>query len=262
MGTWGPALFSNDLACDVRDTYRELLEDGVDDAEAVSRTLQEFAGSGYDDESPLVWLVLAFTMSKVGRLTPHVRDRALAIIGSGEDLRRWEHDPALRRKREAALVKVRAQLEGPQPKRKKLRPPRRHETDLRPGDVLAYRTDRRALCFRVARIDDSRYAVAPILVALDHDRPAIPSERRLRRLNDRVPDRRPDRGDGFLPDWHVVTFHVTGAQRGRLCRCWIRRDRAMPPRNDDSVVEASAYYSWENLANDLDRITSPISDET
>jgi hypothetical protein len=34
MGSWGPALFSDDTACDVRDMYKDLIADGVDDAEA------------------------------------------------------------------------------------------------------------------------------------------------------------------------------------------------------------------------------------
>ncbi|ACZ90620.1 hypothetical protein [Streptosporangium roseum] len=39
MSAWGVALFSDDTACDVRDTYRELIEDGVDDEEAARRVL-------------------------------------------------------------------------------------------------------------------------------------------------------------------------------------------------------------------------------
>jgi len=35
MGAWGPAIFSDDLACDIRTDYRELLEDGVAGEEAV-----------------------------------------------------------------------------------------------------------------------------------------------------------------------------------------------------------------------------------
>ncbi len=31
MGTWGTALFSDDLACDARDAYRELVGDGLDE---------------------------------------------------------------------------------------------------------------------------------------------------------------------------------------------------------------------------------------
>ena len=42
MGAWGAGLFSDDSACDVRDHYRELIEDGVDDAEATRNTVEKF----------------------------------------------------------------------------------------------------------------------------------------------------------------------------------------------------------------------------
>lgn len=32
MSAWGPAIFSDDLACDVRDDYRELIESCEDDS--------------------------------------------------------------------------------------------------------------------------------------------------------------------------------------------------------------------------------------
>ena len=34
MGAWGPGLWSDDVACDVRDAYREAVEDGRSDEDA------------------------------------------------------------------------------------------------------------------------------------------------------------------------------------------------------------------------------------
>ena len=42
MGTWGVGLFSDDTAADVRSHYRELIEDGVEDAEATQRVVEHF----------------------------------------------------------------------------------------------------------------------------------------------------------------------------------------------------------------------------
>ena len=42
MAVWGAALFSDDEALDVRDHYRELLEDGVEDSAASRQTLEKF----------------------------------------------------------------------------------------------------------------------------------------------------------------------------------------------------------------------------
>lgn len=50
MGAWGPAIFSDDTACDIRGDYRELLEDGVDDREATQRVIDAYQHLG-DDES-------------------------------------------------------------------------------------------------------------------------------------------------------------------------------------------------------------------
>ncbi|MGW2146611.1 hypothetical protein ACWCOT_20055 [Nonomuraea bangladeshensis] len=86
MGAWGPGLFSDDLACDVRDEYRELIEDGATDEEARRRVVESYS-EALDDpgEAPVFWLALAVTESKLGRLDAVVRDRALGIIERGDD---------------------------------------------------------------------------------------------------------------------------------------------------------------------------------
>ena len=125
MGTWGKDLFADDLACDVRDHYRQLLEDGVEDGAATRLTHEKFRA--YLEEPEGIALVaLAVTQSKIGRLEPDIRDRALAIIDAGADLEVWESEnPKLLAKRRAVLDKARAQLTGPQPARRRLRPPKR-----------------------------------------------------------------------------------------------------------------------------------------
>lgn len=37
LGVWGPGIFSDDLACDLRDEYRELVADGLSGEEATDR---------------------------------------------------------------------------------------------------------------------------------------------------------------------------------------------------------------------------------
>jgi hypothetical protein len=78
MGTWGPGIFSNDTACDVRVAYRMALEDGLDDQAAQYQVLDEFAEVLHDDtwnDGPLVWLALAKTQWQLGRLDDHVKPR-------------------------------------------------------------------------------------------------------------------------------------------------------------------------------------------
>ena len=122
MGVWGTDLFSDDLACDVRDHYRELLEDGVEDGAATRLTVEAFR-EYLEESSGVALLAFAVTQSKLGRLDPDIRDRALAVLDRGADLEMWEHDnPKLVPRRRAMLEKACAQLTGPQPIRRRLRP--------------------------------------------------------------------------------------------------------------------------------------------
>jgi hypothetical protein len=102
---WGTALFSDDVACDIRDHYRQLLEDSVEDSAATRLTLDKF--EKYLEEPDSVALIaFAVTQSTLGRLEPDVRDRALAIIDAGADLAVWEQEnPTLLPKRRVVLEK-------------------------------------------------------------------------------------------------------------------------------------------------------------
>jgi hypothetical protein len=189
LGAWGTALFSDDTACDIRDHYRELLEDGTEDGEASRLTVEKFRA--YFEESDGVVLLLAFavTQSKLGRLEPDVRDRALAIIDAGADLAVWEQEnPKLVPKRRAALEKARAQLTGPQPARKRLRPPKRVLSGLAAGDVLALALPRRLALLRVVRVHPFRFGETPVLEELDFDGTEVPAREVLERLGPRVND--------------------------------------------------------------------------
>lgn len=88
MGVWGPAIFSDDTASDIRSEYRELLEDQVPDEEATQRILHSYKDLD-DDEVHVLWLALAAAQQQAGRLEDRVRDEALRIIDTGEGLEYW-----------------------------------------------------------------------------------------------------------------------------------------------------------------------------
>jgi hypothetical protein len=144
MGAWGPAIFSDDTAADVRDAFTDFVVEGLNSSEATDRLIQESADLLEDEDDALIfWLALAATQWKLGCLLDVVRDRALAIIDSGEELRRWE-DPNSQShltQRKKHLAKLRGQLLSPQPKARKLKPFPKSSTDFRVGDVAAYRLD-------------------------------------------------------------------------------------------------------------------------
>jgi hypothetical protein len=120
MGAWGVAIFSDDLAADIRIEFRELIGDGLTPSDATARLQAEYASSLDDpDEMPVFWLALALTQWKLGRLEERVRRQAVRIIDDGTDLARWG-DAKSRARRAAVLAKARAELMSAPPPAKRV----------------------------------------------------------------------------------------------------------------------------------------------
>jgi hypothetical protein len=119
MGAWGVAIFSDDLAADIRIEFRELIGDGLTASEATARLQAEYASSLDDpDQMPVFWLALALTQWKLGRVEESVRRQAVRIIDDGIDLARWG-DAKSRARRAAVLARARAELmSAPPPARR------------------------------------------------------------------------------------------------------------------------------------------------
>jgi hypothetical protein len=188
VGTWGTDLFADDEARDIRDHYRELLEDGVEDATATRLTWEKFK-TYLEEPGAIAMVAFAVTQSKVGRLDPDIRDRAVAVLDGGADLEVWESEnPKLLSKRRAVLDKARAQLTGPQPAPRRLRPPKRVLSGLAAGDVLAFPLPRRIALLRVVRVRSHRLGEAPVLEELDFNGTEVPPRDELERLGPKVKD--------------------------------------------------------------------------
>jgi hypothetical protein len=188
VGTWGTALFSDDVACDIRDHYRALVEDGVEDAAATRLTVEKFREYLALPDG-IALLAFAVTQSTVGRLDPDIRDRALAVLDRGADLDVWEREnPKLLPKRRAVLAKARAQLAGPQPARKRLRPPKRVLSGLAAGDVVALPLPRHIALLRIVRVRAHRLGEVPVLEELNFDGKEVPSADALEQLRPKVED--------------------------------------------------------------------------
>lgn len=113
MGTGGHSLFHDDVARDVRARYLELLAGGASDRTALHTLQHEWAEEISDgDDGPVFWLALAATQWELGRLAAGVKTRALRIISSGLDDRRWIGSP-LRGKRRAVLEQLLRRLQSP-----------------------------------------------------------------------------------------------------------------------------------------------------
>jgi len=176
MGTWGTAIFSDDTACDVRDSYLDLVGDGLTGPEATQKLVNDWSDSLDDpDESPVFWLALAATQRKCGRLEPQVLEQALEVIDTGADLARWDTGSPDQKKRQTVLEKLRAQLISPQPPEKRIPKRFRDFNEWEVGDLVAYRLPSgKYLILRVIGHHTDRGGTSPVCELLDwvgHDVP-------------------------------------------------------------------------------------------
>jgi len=139
MGTWGVAVFSDDLAADVRADFRDLIGEGLSSTQAVEKLLAMHASSlKDDDESAVFWISLALSQWKLGRLEERTKQEALRTIESGQDLSRWD-TPRDRQKRAAVLDKLRTQLLSIEPPPKRVPQTIKAANNWQVGEVVGLR---------------------------------------------------------------------------------------------------------------------------
>lgn len=138
MGTWGTGILSNDTACDIRDTYEELLRYGRTADEAEQFVCEEF---GLDPNNPNkdcdAWLALAAVEWKCGKkLSVHVQEIALFLIDNPADMDAWATQ-SQRNRRCQELQKLKKQLCSPLPRPKRLKAFKPVFSPWKVGDVIA-----------------------------------------------------------------------------------------------------------------------------
>lgn len=139
MGTWGPGIFSDDFAADLKIEFRDEIANGAPPNEALIRLQKRYETELADpDEAPVFWLALAATAWKIGRLEGTLKARALDIIARGEGLARWEEAGQLN-ERKRVLRKLSQQLESSQPSVVKLKKREILTNDWGVGEVLGLR---------------------------------------------------------------------------------------------------------------------------
>lgn len=125
MGSWGTGLFQDDTACDVRDTYRELVSLDLD-PDVINDEMERLFGQREGIDASTYCIAFAVTKHTLGRLEAATRNQALDLIKSGRALAEWaeltDSDKAATKARHTALEKVSAVLRSPQAAAKRLRP--------------------------------------------------------------------------------------------------------------------------------------------
>lgn len=182
MGAWGPAIFSDDTAADVREEYLTLIGDGLSGPDATARLIEEWSSTVADaEEGPVFWLALAATQTNVGRLEDSVKARALEVIDGESHLARWHDDPKAQQKRRRHLEDLKRQLESPQPGPKRIRKRFREQCEWAIGEILRYRLQSgRSILFRVVGHHDDKGGRAPVCELLDWIGDDVPRKLRLR----------------------------------------------------------------------------------
>lgn len=140
MGAWGPGLYQDDVAVEVRDYYKDQLRRGKTGAEITQVLISENKYLLSDsDDSPIFWFALADTQWSLGRLEDFVREQALYYIRIGTDIKRWEMNSAKEAKiRAKVLSDLERKLLLPQPVEKKIPQYKLYHCKWKIGDVYAY----------------------------------------------------------------------------------------------------------------------------
>jgi len=188
MGTWGTAIFSDDLASDIRMRYRDLVGDGLTGPEATDILLEEYSEVFDDlDVAHIFWLALAATQWRCGRLEPRVQAKAIEAIDSGADLVRWREAPQLINKRQAVLTELRRTLSSPQPSQKKIRKRFRNTCEWEIGEIIGYRLLSGAFAmFRVIDYFVDLGGTSPIFEVLNWSGQDIPAREELQTVGIKV----------------------------------------------------------------------------
>jgi hypothetical protein len=194
---------------------------------------------GLDDND--FWLGLAAAQHSSGHVHPPVVSRAIGIIDSPDELTRWP--PNLRKRRHAALLKLRQRLDSPPPPAKPIRPRTKADTSLEDGQHVVVPVAERRVLLRITGVTEDKGGRYPHAVLVSWDG----SDRQLRRAH-RLPtvlDPMPLRDDEA---WGFLLVGTPGDPHDAKVLPQ-RTDRRTPSRR----WKSSHVTKWSDLADALSR---------
>ena len=256
MGTWGPALFADDDAADLRDDYRAYLADAQSDAAAT-----DLAASSNDaslerpGETTAFWLALASIQWRMGRLDPRVKAICLTIIDNGIDLEKRADSPD-RGKRAAVLAKLREMISSPLPPAKPM--PKPLPVQLPGwafGEVVGYRmaNGKYALLHAINyRGWSTEAARAPVVSILSWFSESVPNRETIDRLTY-------INHDGYLIGGHHLLCLAMPIRSALAATQFDRPGWAKPVTRGEatSAVYGLSGHEGGNIERTLKRVLSP-----
>lgn len=139
MGTWGTKIFQDDLAKDIKNTYIDLLKQGIDNEKATKNLINDYVDNLDEDEISIFWFALADVQWDYGRLINQVKEKALYYLNIGIDLERWKEEATEKEyiKRKEVLENLEKKLKSEMPKEKKITIYKNYICPWHEGDVYA-----------------------------------------------------------------------------------------------------------------------------
>ena len=183
MGTWGAGLYQNDVATDVRDTYRNVRKLGFSGAELAAIVLDTVGvTAAKDEDGQVAHLALADLLWGDGTLPAALKQASLRLIKESALPLRFEDD-ASRGKQRKMLDALAAKLSAPQPAAKAKKPPYIEQCDFAIGEVLACPLPRgKWALLRVIAYHTRFRGKSPICETLAWNIAAIPPAAKIKNL--------------------------------------------------------------------------------
>jgi hypothetical protein len=245
MGTWGTAIFSDDLASDIKSEFRNKIGIGKTSIEATKELLKDYSSEiNDDDESSVFWLALASTQWSLGRLLDDVKKNALEIIENGKDLERWKDDEKEFKKRKTVLNKLKDQLLSEQSKPKKVSKPFIRETQMEKGDIVSYQLkNNKFIILKVIEIrQDQSGDRYPLIETLDFYKNEIPILSELKKIDYKNLDKTGGIDDGFLKIEPSGQFYLSSY--GKRDSEPIERIRVLEKKTNVKIRKGTSPLFW------------------
>lgn len=145
MGTWGPAIKSNDTSSDIYADFFELYNEGEEPAVISEKLLKDNKDLiNNPDDCNNFWFVLALAQWETKSLDKELYDKVKSIIKSGQDLEVWREldaDESEIKKRKTALDKFLDKISTEKPKAKARKKKRFKEPVFDKGTCLTFKLE-------------------------------------------------------------------------------------------------------------------------
>lgn len=141
MAMWGPKLYQNDIAEDVRLFYKDQLKYGKTNEEVTALLIDEYQNEISDnDDAPNFWFALADTQWELGKLLLVVKENAINWLDKSSHQEQWlMENPKYEKMRIQTLTELRNKLNSPMPPEKKISQNKLYKSEWKHGDVFAYK---------------------------------------------------------------------------------------------------------------------------